>query len=178
MAINQTIKNTFGKATAVLSSATFITLATAVSANAQKANFAGEWKLNEQKSELGQFGGRFAAKKLKLNGDAVNLQVGRFSTGQGGEEVTTAETFNFEDKETESTVFGNSKKKTKAKWSDDGKSMNVKSKIEFERNGEKFEVESTEVWKLSEDGKTLTIDLSSTSSRGTNTMKLVYDKAS
>ncbi|HYO21350.1 MAG TPA: hypothetical protein VER36_03025 [Flavisolibacter sp.] len=34
-----------------------------------RANFSGEWKLNEQKSELGQFGGRmasFGANSMKL----------------------------------------------------------------------------------------------------------------
>jgi hypothetical protein len=31
-----------------------------------KANFSGDWTLNEQKSDLGQFGTRFTPKKFKV----------------------------------------------------------------------------------------------------------------
>jgi hypothetical protein len=173
--INQTIKNTIAKKTLVLSAA-FITLC-AVTVNAQKANFSGEWKLNEQKSTLGQYGGRMAAKKLKLNGQTDSLSIQRTATSQDGNEVTMNERLTFDGKETESTLFTNSKKKSTAKWSDDGKSLNVNSTITLDRNGETIEIKVTETWKLADDGKALTIESTSNSSFGTNTMKLVYDKA-
>jgi len=142
--------------------------------NANATDFSGEWKLNESKSNLGQFGR--AAKTLKIQGNVENIAIQRISTNQAGEAVTTDEKLTFDDKETESTVFGNNKKKSKAKWSDDGKKLNVKSTIVFERNGQSMEIKTTETWTLSDDGKTLTIDSTSESSRGTNTTKLVYDK--
>ena len=139
------------------------------------ADFSGEWKLNESKSNLGQFGR--AARKLKIEGSVESMAIQRALTNQAGEEVTSNEKLTFDDKESESTVFGSAKKKSKAKWSDDGKKLTVKSTIAFERNGETMEIKSTEVWSLSEDGKTLTIETESTSSFGTNNTKLVYDKA-
>lgn len=177
MSINQTIKNTFGKKTLVVTATAFVAICSAATANAQQANFSGDWRLNEQKSTLGQFGGRMAAKKLKLDGQTENLSIQRFSVGQDGNEATTSEKLTFDGKESESTVFGNSKKKSTAKWSDDGKSLNVNSNIALERNGEKIEIKVTEVWKLTDDGKSLSIESTSTSTWGTNTMKLVYDRA-
>ena len=178
MSINQTIKNTFAKKTLVLSVAAFTTLCSAITVNAQKPNFSGEWKLNEEKSTLGQYGGRMAAKKLKLNGQTDSLSIQRFSTSQSGNEITSNEKLTFDGKEKESTVFGNTTKKSTAKWSEDGKSLNVNSTIMLDRNGEKTEIKVTESWKVAEDGKTLSIESTANSSFGTNTMKLVYDKAS
>src|SRR4028119_2021625 len=116
MSIYQTIKNTITKKTFVLSVAAFTTLCSAVTVHAQKANFSGEWKLNEEKSTLGQYGGRMAAKKLKLDGQTDSLSIQRFSTSQSGDAVTSDEKLTFDGKEAESTVFGNTKKKSTAKW--------------------------------------------------------------
>ena len=154
-----------------------VTMFTLVStgAFAGNADFSGDWKLNESKSNLGQF--NRAAKTMKIQGNVESIAIQRVSTNRAGEAVTTDEKLTFDDKETESTVFGNSKKKSKAKWSDDGKKLTVKSVIVFDRNGEKMEIKTTEVWTLSDDGKTLTIESTSESPQGSNTTKMVYDKA-
>jgi hypothetical protein len=168
-------RNIFSKLAAVTAIAVVAIIATAATM-VVNTDFSGEWKLNESKSNLGQFGR--AAKKLTIKGNVESIAIDRASTNQAGEEVVTNEKLTFDDKESESTVFGTAKKKSKAKWSDDGKKLTVKSTISLERNGETMEIKTTEVWSLSDDGKTLTIESESTSSRGTNTTKLVYDKAS
>jgi hypothetical protein len=167
-------RNVFSKF-AVVSTFAFVTIITSAAVMVANADFSGEWKLNESKSNLGQFGR--AAKKLKIQGNVESIAIQRALTNQAGEEVTTNEKLTFDDKESENTVFGNAKKKSKAKWSDDGKKLTVKSTITLDRNGETMEIKSTEVWSLSDDGKTLTIETESTSSFGTNNTKLVYDKA-
>lgn len=150
---------------------------TAITSGAFAGNidFSGDWKLNESKSTLGQF--NRAAKTMKIQGNVESIAIQRVSTNRAGEAVTTDEKLTFDDKETETTVFGNSKKKSKAKWSDDGKKLTVKSSIAFDRNGQTMEIKTTEVWTLSDDGKTLTIDSTTESTQGTNTTKMVYDKA-
>jgi hypothetical protein len=153
-----------------------VTMLIVISSAAFAANidFSGDWKLNESKSTLGQF--NRAAKSMKIQGNVESIAIQRVSTNRAGEAVTSDEKLTFDDKETESTVFGNSKKKSKAKWSDDGKKLTVKSTIAFERNGQTMEFKTTEVWTLSDDGKTLTIDSTTESAQGTNTTKMVYDK--
>jgi hypothetical protein len=154
--------------------ATLFTLAAPAAFAGTNPDFSGEWKLNEGKSVLPQFGR--AAKTLKVEGSVEAIAIQRISTNQQGEDVTTSEKLTTDEKETESTVFGTNKKKSKTKWSDDGKKLNVKSVIAFERNGQTMEIKTTEVWSLSDDGKTLTIESTTESTRGTSTTKLVYDK--
>lgn len=65
MHTNQTLlKNLALKTSLLLAAAAVLVLTSATALNAPP-NFSGEWKLNESKSELGQFG-RGAAKKIKV----------------------------------------------------------------------------------------------------------------
>jgi len=142
-----------------------------------KAMFTGSWKLNEDKSELGDFGGRFAPRKIKVDQKDDAITIAKTSPSfNGGDPNTTTETLSYDGKVSESTGFGNSKKKSTLKWSDDGQSMTITYTITFERNGETSELKGTETWTLSADGKNLTANISSTSSQGEFTMKEVFDK--
>jgi hypothetical protein len=176
MGIHQAIKSNFLKSSVVLSAITCISFF-GTAAYAQKANFSGEWKLNEAKSTLGQYA-QMAPKKLKVDGQKDSLTVQRFATSPDGNETTYNEKLTFDGKETESTVFGSSKKKSVAKWADDGQSLTVNSTIVFERDGQSFEIKVVEVWKLIESGKMLSLESTSTSQMGSNTTNLFFDKAS
>ena len=164
-----------GKST-ILIAAGILTVCTSAT-DIASVDFSGEWKLNEQKSELGQFGGR-SAKTIKVtSSDAKGISIERTSTNQNGEAVVRKESLTFDGKESESAGgFGNSTRKASAKWSDDGQSMIINSVTTFDRNGEKMEVKQKETWKLGDSGQTLTIESNSTSSFGESTTKLVYEK--
>ena len=140
-----------------------------------RINFTGQWKLNEGKSELGEFTG-FAAKSIKVEQkeDAITItQVNEFN----GEEMTRTETLTFDGKETESSGgFGNSKRKSTAKWSDDGKILTVTFVLKLEFNGETNEIKGTEKYSQSDDGKTLTLQSNSEGPQGDISSKAVYDK--
>jgi len=177
MNIYQTLRRQWrsGKSTMLIAAAIFTvcTSATVITS----ADFSGEWKLNEQKSELGQFGAR-APKTIKVtSSDPKSISIERTSTNQNGEAVVRKESLTFDGKESESTGgFGNSTRKASATWSDDGQSMIINAVTTFDRNGEKMEIKQKETWKLGDNGQTLTIESSSSSSFGENTMKLVYEK--
>lgn len=143
----------------------------------RNADFSGEWKFNESKSKLGEGRFRMAPQTLKVTQDAAtSVSIERNSTTPNGDNVSSTEKLTFDGKEAESTVFGNSKKKSTASWSSDGNAMTIQSTIFFERDGNTFEIKVTEVWKLTDGGKTLTIDYTSVSQRGTNNQTFVYDK--
>jgi hypothetical protein len=164
------------KTSLLLAAAAIIVLSSATVLN-PAPNFAGEWKLNESKSEMGQFG-RGAAKKIKVESmDAQGISYDRTTTNQAGEDVVRKEKLSFDGKETESTYaggFGNAKRKASAKITDDA--MIIDAKTKFDRDGQEIEIKSKETWKLSDGGQTLTIESNSTSSFGENSMKLVYEK--
>lgn len=141
-----------------------------------RTNFSGEWKLNEGKSELGDFGGRFTARSLKAEQKEDAITIARTVPGaNGGDPTTTTLTLTFDGKETESTGFGGSKRKSTAKWSEDGQTLTISSTTLFERDGETTEIKGTETWTLTKEGA-LSIVTFSSSPRGEFTVKAVYDK--
>lgn len=139
------------------------------------ANFSGDWKLNEGKSDLGQFGARFTPTAIKVDQKGDAITIARTRPGfNGGDPVTTSLTLTFDGKETESTGFGNSKSKSTAKWSDDGQSMTITTNTTFERDGQTSQFKSTETWTLN--SGSLSVVTVSTSPRGETTVKAAYDK--
>lgn len=142
---------------------------------ADHANFSGDWKLNEGKSDLGNFG-RFAATGIKVTQTDADITIAKTAPSfGGGDPTTTTETLSFDGKASESTVFGNSKKTSTAKWSDDGKSLAISYTIAFERNGQTSELKGTETWSLTADGALSVVTVSS-SQRGETTTKAIYTK--
>jgi hypothetical protein len=139
------------------------------------ANFSGDWTFNESKSKLGEGRFRMAAVTLKVTQDANGVSIDRTNNSPQGQSFTSTDKLTFDGKEATGTAFGNSKKVSTVSWSSDGSAMTIKSTITGDRNGQAFEIKITEVWKLTDD-KTLTIDNTSESARGTTNQTYVYDK--
>jgi hypothetical protein len=144
------------------------------SSNAQRASFAGDWKLDEAKSELGEFGG-FAAISIKAEQKDNDITITRVTPGfNGGDPMTSTLTLPYDGKVVESEGFAGSKRQSSAKWSEDGKTLTINTTMKFERDGESFEFKSTENWTIS--GGLLSIATNSTSPRGDSSTKAVYGK--
>lgn len=144
---------------------------------ADKANFSGDWKLNEGKSDFGQRGARFATKELKVDQKADAISISRTTPSfQGGDDVTNTETLTFDGKEVEGKGFNNSVRKSSLKWADDGQSFTITNNTTMERNGESMTFTATETWTLGDAGKTLTLTTTRTTQQGEMTTKAVYEK--
>jgi len=146
----------------------------ALSFAGEKTDFTGQWTLNESKSDLGE--GRFmAAVKMSVTQDGTSLTIERIRTGRDGEERTNSETLTMDGK---ACINEGENRKTTSTvtWSDDGTTMTIKSLREFNRQGETMEMNSTEVWTLSEDGKTLKLQSDTSSDMGERSVTLIYEK--
>ena len=144
---------------------------------AQKINFSGTWNFNESKSVLsGEGGPRGAAIKMTINQDGNKMSIEKTNRGQGGNERTFTENYTLDGKECENPAFRDNVKKSTARWSEDKKSLTISSKMVFERDGQQMEVNTTEIFTLSSDKKTLNVDYTSKSSRGERKNTFVYDK--
>jgi hypothetical protein len=143
----------------------------------KNVDFSGEWKLNESKSEMGQYP-PIVPLKIKAEQKTDALTIIKTSTGlDGGGEAIATETLSFDGKLVETTTApGNTKRKASAKWSADGQTLTITYTLMLDFNGETTEIKGTETWALSSDGKTLTTTNSSTSSFGENAYKGVYEK--
>lgn len=139
-----------------------------------KTDFSGEWALNESKSNLGE-GRFFSALKIAVKQGAESITIERTRQGRDGQEMVRSVTLTMDGKENlDESEFGSST--STANWSEDGSSLIIGTKREFERQGQVSEMKSKEIWTLTEDGKALTIELTSSSPRGDRAATSVYDK--
>src|SRR5258705_13000515 len=74
-----------------------------------KANFSGQWKLNESKSDLGRLA-NFATRTMKAEQKDDNITIVRTAPSFNGDDFTSTETLTFDGKEAESKLVGNSTK--------------------------------------------------------------------
>ncbi len=147
-----------------------------INAQAGKANFAGSWVTNAEKStpapQGGQGGGgmRMGGGDFTATQDANLLSVTRTRTGQDGTATTTTTKYTLDGKETVNTTQRGESKST-ATWSADGKTLTIVTASTF---GDR-EMKTTEVWSLT-DAKTLTVTSTRPGQDGEVTTKRVYDK--
>ena len=140
-----------------------------------RANFSGEWKLDEGKSDLQQFA-NFAPRIIKVTQTADSVTISKTAPGFNGENATTSETLSYDGKQTKTTVFGTSTRTASAKWSDDGQTLTIPYVLMLDFNGQATEIKGTEVLTLADGGATLVSQNNSSSSFGEMQAKGVYKK--
>lgn len=128
-------------------------------------NFSGEWKLNLAKSDYGpiqQFAPEFMIRTIKHDDPA--LQISTHQKGARGE-VTTELKYTTDGKPAE-----NKDSKGTAKWDGD------KLVVDSVRDMQGAELKSHDVWALSADGKTMTVNSHLTAPQGEFDIVFVFDK--
>ena len=162
-----------------------------------RANFSGEWKSKESIAMGGNLvccynsgeGDRMLAKTMKITEGANFLIVEVSSSFPGTTAVTGQEKLAFDGKESEIQINHSREwgKEFTVKLSADGQTMTVNSIVHkmVPTPGhvdvqEQMLVYVTEVWKLSNDGKSISVQANakSTSRGGERSWKTVFDKAS
>jgi hypothetical protein len=159
------------------------------------ANFSGEWKSKESISMGGNIvccfnsGDRMLAKTMKITEGANFLIVEVSSSFPGTTAVTSQEKLAFDGKATEINHGPGRGKKFTVKLSAGGQTMTVNSIIHLMVRTpgninvlEQMVVYVTEVWKLSKDGKSISVEANAKSNLfefgGEHSWKTVFDKAS
>ncbi|NSW94475.1 MAG: hypothetical protein HPY62_07190 [Bacteroidales bacterium] len=122
-----------------------------------QANFAGNWALNESKSNFGGGPMRMAATSLAVTQAPNLLTVESTMPGRDGGEMKTTAKYTLDGKVSENPMFNTTRKST-ATWSADKTALTIVSTMTFDMGGETREMKTTETWKLSEGGKVLLIE--------------------
>src|SRR5690606_10410514 len=161
----QNFRSTFsGKKCFLLLIAGLLTL-TSMAQN--RANFSGEWKLNESKSELVGFplcifgGDRMRSKTMKIDAQAGFLTVETAGSFANGVLVTKQAKLVFDGKINKATYVGIPREQSAAKWSDNGQTMTVQSVRSFDAGGKTADIKVTEVWKMINGGESISIQVNS-----------------
>ena len=159
-----------------------------LSLNAQggKANFAGTWAFNAEKSDMGGApggqggapqGGRmggFGGGDFTAAQESNLLTVTRTRTNQSGESVTTVSKYTLDGKESVNTT-GRGDSKSVATWSADGKTLKIATTSTFDMGGETRTMTSVQEWTLTDAG-TLSVKTTSSTPNGERVTTAVYNK--
>jgi hypothetical protein len=136
-------------------------------AQAAPANLSGEWKLNLAKSNFGRFPAPLSITR-KIVQDGVNLTMTIVQKGPQGE-VTSQLAYTTDGKPATNKVQGGESKGS-AQWIGD------KLMIESSREVQGATLTQKDIWTLSADGKTLTIDSHVTLPNGEFDIQQVFEK--
>ena len=136
-------------------------------ARAAEPNLSGEWKLNLAKSDYGKFPTPISViRKIDDNG----LKLVSITTQKGAQgEVTSKLAYTTDGKESVNEVAGGQSKGT-AQWI--GGMLIIESSREFQG----ATLKQKEIWRLSSDGKLLTVDAHVSIPNGEFDVKQVFDK--
>ena len=138
-------------------------------------NFSGSWALNESKSTLGD-GPRMSVSSMTVNQEEGLMSIDLVRPSFEGGDVSSSEKYTLDGKESVNQGMMDSSVKTITTWSEDKKELTFAKTILFDMNGETMEFKITEVWSISDDGKTLTVKSAMSSQMGDTNLVLVYDK--
>jgi hypothetical protein len=138
-------------------------------------NFSGSWAFNESKSTLGD-GPMMSATSMTINHQADLISIDLVQPSFDGGDEKRSEKYTLDGKESVNQGMMNSSVKTITTWSDDKKELKFAKNILFDMNGDNMEMKSTEAWRLSDDGKTLTVKSLMSSPMGDIDLTLIYDK--
>ncbi len=150
-----------------------------------RANFSGEWKSQESISMGGNIvcsfdsGDRMLANFMKISQQENALNIEISSSFPGTAPVAGKETLTFDGKESQINHCPERGKKFTVKWSADGQTMTVNSIVHLTVSREQMFVYLTEVWKLSNDGKSISVQAKAKSNMydSERSWTTVFDKA-
>jgi mannan endo-1,4-beta-mannosidase len=139
------------------------------------ADFSGTWVLNEEKSEFGRMGAGFAPARLDVVQKGNSLSIRTTRVLEFADDQVTEETLVLDGSESKSE-FMNSPRVTKARMSGTGDEVLIESTVApvWVTDGSKMTIKET--WKLVDGGDRLSIQRSTSSSRGAQEVTLVFDK--
>jgi hypothetical protein len=135
-------------------------------------NFSGTWGLNESKSNFGNSEFRMAAVTMVITQQGNTLSVESTQPGFDGGEMKQSAKYNLDGKPSENPGFMDMVRKSVISWSADKTAMTVTTTMNFDGN----EFKTSETWKLSADGKVITIDQVMPMPDGEVKLTLIYDK--
>jgi len=150
-----------------------------------RADFSGEWKSKESISMGGNIvclynsGDRMLAKTMKIAEQVNFLTIEVSSSFPGAATVTSQEKLAFDGKTSEIDYAPGRGKKFTVKLSADGQTMTINSIVHLMIAQKQEFVNLTEVWKLSNDGKSISVQANakSTSFGGERSWKTTFDRA-
>ena len=141
-------------------------------------DLSGTWQLDRSKSDFGLFSDRPISKAdatLVIAHHDPELKITRTLRLNGQEETKEFAYFTDERGETNPAAIGPGDVKSKTKW--DGDKVVARARVTRQGQGGAYDLDVTQKWQVSSDGKTLTNTTTIGSQMGMQEIKLVYRRA-
>ncbi len=164
----------------------FFTFSICLYAQGPRLNLTGTWKLDLNKSQLPEMGGRFAQAQETTLIIEQERRTLRIETIRGEIKTAMELTIGGEEQEVESPMMGFARRAgmdiesttiAKAERSEDRSSIIVTLNTTMSMQDRTFEIKTVSSYSLSEDGNTLTEKQTRSTSRGDSESVLVYNKS-
>lgn len=142
-------------------------------------DLSGTWRIDKSKSDYGEFSDRPLSKAdatLVITHRDPELKVRRTLSLNGQEEVKEFTSYTDERGETNQATIGVGEVKSKTKWDGDRVVVSEAHVTRRSQSGP-YELNVTQRWQVSSDGKTLTNTTTISNQMGAQQIKLVYRRA-
>jgi hypothetical protein len=146
---------------------------TSICAFSQKTDFSGEWKINKEKSLLGD--SQLFLSRIKIQLKADSLLTTRVYENMNGEEYPFDENLSFEGKEGKIVIFEMPRKSTVTR-SDNNTTILINSATTFNGSNGQEDMIAKETWKVQNEGQVLALEFSNTMSGNETKGTYFYDK--
>ncbi len=146
----------------------------AVYAGGKSSSYSGIWKLNREKTPSAN--GQIFLSKISILLRNDSLFTVRTYENNNGETYPFDENLTMDGKECKITIY-DMPRKSKASWSEQGKSLVIESITTFTRDSREENLTSTETWKMDENGNSITVDYTTTMSTATFKGTLYFNKS-
>lgn len=140
-----------------------LSIVVSVSAVSKKNSYAGEWKLDREKTVSGN--SRLMLSKITFNLKNDSLFTARVYENANGEEYPFTENLTMDGKEHEIRIY-DMPRKARAYWSQQDGLLIIETTTTFLRDSVGVDVVSKETWKVNETGSILVADYVSTTTEG------------
>jgi hypothetical protein len=141
----------------------------------KKVNLTGTWVLNEQKSELGEYGRMLASEKIIIMQKGKNLRMDRSATAPTGESYSYVENYTLDGQECVNKMEPVWVKKSTVTWTDKKSSLTIISDMNVNFEGNEMNIKSVEIISLQDGGKSMVIKSTSSTDYGDLAITIVYD---
>jgi hypothetical protein len=161
------------KTKSILTLISLLFILTSITTFAQKTDFSGEWKINKEKSLMGD--SQLFLSRIKIQLKADSLLATRVYENVNGEEYPFDENLSLDGKEGKIVIFEMPRTST-ATRSDNNTTILISSTTTFNGNNGQEDMIAKETWKVQGEGEMLALEFSNKMSGNETKGTYFYDK--
>ncbi len=148
-------------------------------AGEEVVDFSGRWVVDQKRSDPGEGRREVSPSELEIEQEENRLIVERSAVSPEGRREVLTEEYTLDGETNVNTGMRGQEIRSTVRWSDDREALIFETTQRIEPRGRRDQVremEATEIWSLSDDGDTLTVEITRQTQRGQMKRRIVYNR--